>query len=326
MNDRIRIIDVLGLSKALEGLGNQLATLTTSMGQAVASIQNEQTTLVSETSALAEQTQTVSASLNGTNATVRTLSSALIDRTTGVVVARWGVNLNADGVVTSIEAIAQGGANPRSQVRFRADLQSEDFETGVAGWQITGAGDAEFNSVIIRNAIITNDLEAPSVSPAGGLISGATNISVTVPSGADVVRYTTNGSQVTRTSQEWPRIGAVYTTLGITSTTILRVQAFSSAGQASEEITELYTLDSTTSKVATPTIRGPGGITGNCHIECATAGATVYYLLNFGAPQVYAGPFSIDHYDEVVSYATKAAMIDSSSAYLMNLLKDELPP
>lgn len=48
------------------------------------------------------------------------------------------------------------------------DMHSENFETGFTGWQLTKAGDAEFNNVVTRGELSTAAAPLPRVVVGGG--------------------------------------------------------------------------------------------------------------------------------------------------------------
>jgi len=96
------------------------------------------------------------ASVGDLEATAQLFLDAFVDSGTGEVVSRFGFNLTAYGVVTSMEAIAQNGpTGPVSEIVFggTTSLRSEDYDAGVAGWLIDSDGTAEFNDIIVRGSI-----------------------------------------------------------------------------------------------------------------------------------------------------------------------------
>jgi hypothetical protein len=176
---------------------------------------------------------------------------------------------------------------------------------------VSGVG---FSGITILNANVVNTLSTPSVSPSSQLFTGTLTLSLLVASGY-TVRYSTTGA-VTANSQEWPKSGGSYTTLGITTTTTLRVRAFSGGAQSDELICS-YTLDSTSSKVAAPTFLSmvaPGG-TATVTLGCATSGATIYWrkLPAGGSWTSWAttGTITLGNRTALEAYATKSGMYDS---------------
>lgn len=71
----------------------------------------------------------------------------------GAAIASWGFKLNANGKVTSMIATAANGYGFSDQgtiVFGNADLQSDTFSEGSAGWRIKANGKAEFSDAIVR--------------------------------------------------------------------------------------------------------------------------------------------------------------------------------
>jgi len=176
---------------------------------------------------------------------------------------------------------------------------------------VSGVG---FSGVTILNANVVNTLTTPSVSPGSQLFTGTLNVSVLAATGT-VIRFSTTGS-VSANSQEWPKSGGSYTTLGILNTTTLRVRAFNGSAQ-SDEVICAYTLNSVDAKAATPTFLSmvaPGG-TATVTLGCATSGATIHWRKKpaGGAWTSWAttGTITLGNLTALEAYATKSGMYDS---------------
>jgi hypothetical protein len=66
-------------------------------------------------------------------------------------------NANADSII-SAGAIGFGQTT-MNVLKVNQNMQSEDFETGVSGWQIKGDGDVEFNNGVFRGAITATTID-----------------------------------------------------------------------------------------------------------------------------------------------------------------------
>lgn len=114
------------------------------------------TTAEGTITAHASSITTLTASVGDLEATSTILADAFIDGAT--VVARWGFNLEAGNVITSMQAIAQDGPLPISEIIFGSEtvLRSEDFVTDTAGWEIDNSGNFECNNLKARGTIISS--------------------------------------------------------------------------------------------------------------------------------------------------------------------------
>ena len=116
-------------------------------------------------------------------------------------------------------------------------IKSSNFSAGSSGWGINANGDAEFNSIILRNPLMYYPLAAPTLSKSQLF---ANSLAVSASAGAgQTIRYTSDGSSVTASSTEWPKSGS-YTTLTITESTTLKIRAFNGTLQ-SDEVSATYT-------------------------------------------------------------------------------------
>lgn len=132
-----------------------LETDVTSIDGLVTSHTSSITTLQAQTASLA--------------ATAVQFSDAFVDSGTGDIVARYGFNLTAGDTITTMEAIAQDGPTPVSAIKFSSgtSLESSNFVTGTSGWQIDGAGSAEFADVTVRGTLYSDVTAFFLVSKSG---------------------------------------------------------------------------------------------------------------------------------------------------------------
>jgi hypothetical protein len=154
-------------------------------------------------------------------------------------------------------------------VVFQPDVQSDNFVAGSSGWRIKNTGDAEFNTVIIRQSVL-HPLSSPILSPSSSLFESSINPTITQGS-AHTIRYTLDGT--------YPVLsGGTASTItsgnslpsALTTSTVVRAVAYNSSGQSSPEAVGVYTKTvGVASSFAVQII-----VNGNP--VCAPAG-TVYY-------------------------------------------------
>ena len=147
-----------------------------------------------------------------------------------------GISAGADVTLNAINGgltITSGGVT----LAGTGAIKSSNFSAGSSGWGINANGDAEFNSVILRNPLTYYPLAAPTLSKSQLF---ANSLAVAASAGAgQTIRYTSDGSSVTASSTEWPKSGS-YTTLTITDSTTLKIRAFNGTLQ-SDEVSATYT-------------------------------------------------------------------------------------
>ncbi len=109
----------------------------------------------------------------GASAAVRIGAEALVTGSSnglgGVAVARWGFELDANGKVVSMKATTNSFPGSYPTIVFgNADLQSDTFTAGSAGWRIRAGGDVEFNNISARGAFTGGaGIAQTTIDPAG---------------------------------------------------------------------------------------------------------------------------------------------------------------
>jgi predicted phage tail protein len=291
------------------------ATSSVGLGDLAVEIQDlllQVTTNADGITALAQDVATLIAQVEDQSASVQVIEQATVD-SHGNAAAKFAVVVNAAGHVAGISLISQAisGLPPTSSFTIEADLlkfvvpgqpdfpmftvsgtaaifgvpimQSSGFVSGAdgMGWQMRLNGDAQFQTLFIRNPIISWATALPSVSPPPGVFSAAFNVSIVTGAGT-TVRYTLDGSAVTENSPEWPKVSGSYTTLPVSDTTSLTLCAFGATGGASQQGFYQWTKLSVpaTPVCATPTAYKSGGYVV---LACATPGAQIYFNINGGA-------------------------------------------
>ena len=114
------------------------------------------------------------------------------------------------GIITSQSLTISDGTSPGSGI-----IQSSGFSTGVSGWRIKGSGDAEFNSLTVRNGIL-NTPRVTGTSSNGWLkLDGASLISSTASDGSDtsIIRVNGGGSDGDTRGGQIDLLGNEYTTV-----------------------------------------------------------------------------------------------------------------
>ena len=171
-----------------DALAATIATVQSSVDSNTAAITTEALTRTQEDNALASLIDALEADFNGINATVQ-INAAAIATMESYAASTYSVRLGAGGAAAGFEMVASDDPinGPASAIRFTADnilfdgtvlvehldvgsfstaglavfggdLQSDDFATGVSGWQITQAGDAEFNNLIVRESLVVGSV------------------------------------------------------------------------------------------------------------------------------------------------------------------------
>lgn len=107
--------------------------------------------------ALAQWITNLGVQTTGASAAVRIGAEALVTGSVnglgGVAVARWGFELDANGKVVSMKATSSSFPSSYGTIAFgNANLQSNTYSAGSAGWQISADGNVDFNNASIRGA------------------------------------------------------------------------------------------------------------------------------------------------------------------------------
>lgn len=131
------------------------ATTNTISGQVSATGATLLTALSNSGGALSSHITSLQAYASGANSRVTIAAEAFVTGSVngfgGVAVARYGFKLDANGKVVSMEATSSSFPNTYGTIVFgNADLQSDTFAAGSAGWRIRANGAAEFSDAIVR--------------------------------------------------------------------------------------------------------------------------------------------------------------------------------
>lgn len=158
LNVRVNTIVVSAsgsLSNQINVVAANVSTLDSRLGATGVTVL---TALATTGGALAAQDTALIAYTSGVYSKVRIAAEAFVtgdlaDGSDRAAVARWGFQLDANGKVVSMEATsASYGASYGTIVFGNADLQSNTFTEGSAGWRIKADGKAEFSDAIVRGS------------------------------------------------------------------------------------------------------------------------------------------------------------------------------
>lgn len=200
---------------ANEALLNSVNVLAVGLGENTAAIANEALARATDISAFAGQISTVQATLDNKIVGVETTMGAAIhdlEQTADALGALYTVKLTADGLVggfgvfndgTEVQAAfdvdrfsigrSQGGALKPFVVDgnqvFLSNtvvptIQSDNYESGVAGWNIRKSGLAEFQEIVIgKNGIFGGSLNAATGTFKGALSAATGTFAGTISAG-----------------------------------------------------------------------------------------------------------------------------------------------
>lgn len=144
-------------------LGQRIDVVTANLNTTNSNVTATGATLLSaiatSNGALAQWITNLGVQTTGAYATVRigaeamVTGSDLIAGTGGVAIARWGFELDANGKVVSMRATSSSFPGNYGTIVFgNANLQSNTYSAGSAGWQISADGNVDFNNASIRGA------------------------------------------------------------------------------------------------------------------------------------------------------------------------------
>ena len=167
------------------------------------------------------------------------------------------------------------------------------------------------SSVVVANYALGKCPNPKITSDVGETLThGSALVSISWECEDGILRYTTDGSDVTDTSPEYTE------SLSLDDTTTVKAKAFGETYFDSEQ-TEL-TITKKLESVSTPLIHAADTFSGRkavVSISCANEGAEIYYTLNGNEPNEfsthYTGPFEICESTIVKAYAILSDYADS---------------
>jgi alpha-tubulin suppressor-like RCC1 family protein len=180
-----------------------------------------------------------------------------------------------------------------------------------------------FNPILYGEPV-TDQLDLPTITPAGGVYTSTVSATITHPEAGVTLRYTTDGTDPSVTSP-------VYTAaIVIDQPTTVKAKAWKSAYTPSLVRTAVYTM-----KAATPSFSEGSGTynTARSITISSSAGATIRYTTDGSTPTgsspLYTGPVSVDQPLTLKAIASKAGWLDSdvaSATYVMKVGALSLSP
>ncbi|MDA3850811.1 MAG: chitobiase/beta-hexosaminidase C-terminal domain-containing protein [Spirochaetaceae bacterium] len=184
-----------------------------------------------------------------------------------------------------------------------------------AGQGATNAGDIIYMDNIhywTDNPKGTTTVSTPSFSPLPGTYSSSVDVSMACSTEDAVIRYTTDGSEVTSSSAQY------VSPISVGSTSTLSAKAFKTGMNDSSGITGQYIINDV-QQVATPGFTpAPGEYSSsvNISIQCDTADATIRYTTDgstvTSSSAQYVSPFAVEDSSTIKAKAFKSGMSDSS--------------
>lgn len=201
-------VDETALTNSGAALSNRItqvyAGVAFGSGFTTAQVTNVNSAIASTGGALSQWLTQLSSTTTGANASVNIAASAFVTGGSnglgGVAIASWGFQLDANNKVVSMRATAaSAGTVPGgigTIVFGGADLQSDGFSAGSAGWRIRPNGDSEFNNGIFRGTL---DANGGNFVIDGNGLSASVNTAgrVTIPSNQSnsaIIRFYGNTS------------------------------------------------------------------------------------------------------------------------------------
>ncbi len=180
-------------------------------------------------------------------------------------------------------------------------IQSLGFVSGTlgTGWQIDGAGNAEFKSLVVRDGIFINGFAAPTLTTSTTFSTSTFSVTVTPTPGSDTY-YTINGSDPAPGVLGATKITAA-TVRVISNTTLFKARAFS-VGATSTNWTKISVMAAATytysppppdptpptPQTSIPTFNeGSGGAART--VTITLAGAACYAVVNDGTTKIGQG-------------------------------------
>jgi len=235
------------------------------------------------------------------------------------------------------------GSYPAGTVAYyipRADLHILDnvgFEPGATVLfkiqPFTVDADYDLSTVTPISYTVTgfNPVPAPTLSPAGGPFVGVVAPLPSQPPAGFDLRFTADGTEVTRSSVLWARSGSTYIAGYLNKSAVIRVRFTAANGRSSPEAIFTYTKvqqipgqPAPTQQAGAPSrsFSGSKGHTaGNLTLTAVTAGSVIHYSLNGGVTQNYSVPVHLNCTaggDTLEYWASAAGMDDSNHAWFDN--------
>jgi photosystem II stability/assembly factor-like uncharacterized protein/uncharacterized protein YegL len=184
---------------------------------------------------------------------------------------------------------------------------------------LTAGGTITFNG----NYSVTGTVATPIFVPSPGTYTSPVSVIINCATSGATIRYTTDGSNPTESSQ-------VYTSsIRINTTSTIKAKAYKSGWIPSIISEATYMI---TGMVATPTFDPPPGTYAspvNLVLSCATSGVTIRYTKDGNIPTesspAYTTPIQINTTTTVTARAYKSQWTPSSAAVGIYTIRTETP-
>lgn len=206
--------------------------------------------------------------------------SALSLSTSGIsgTITQVVVNTSGASSIAGTVAVSVGSTNFQCNSKTTASLSATatayTFTGSASGDIVISWAQTSSKAIYVKSITVTysggggSSVDAPSFSPIAGAVDARTTVTLT-QAAADQIRYTTDGTDPTKTT------GTVYSTpIEITTATTIKAIAIK-GDDVSSVATAVYTIN-----VASPTFNLEGGsYMQGTNITITSAGNTIYYNL-----------------------------------------------
>jgi len=207
--------------------------------------------------------------------------SALSLSTSGIsgTITQVVVNTSGASSIAGTVAVSVGSTNFQCNSKTTASLSATatayTFTGSASGDIVISWAQTSSKAIYVKSITVTysggggSSVDAPSFSPIAGAVDAGTTVTLT-QAAADQIRYTTDGTDPTKTT------GTVYSTpIEITTATTIKAIAIK-GDDVSSVATAVYTIN-----VASPTFNLEGGSSymQGTNITITSAGNTIYYNL-----------------------------------------------
>ena len=206
--------------------------------------------------------------------------SALSLSTSGIsgTITQVVVNTSGASSIAGTVAVSVGSTifqcNSKTTASLSATATAYTFTGSASGDIVISWAQTSSKAIYVKSITVTysggggSSVDAPSFSPIAGAVDAGTTVTLT-QAAADQIRYTTDGTDPTKTT------GTVYST-PIEITTATTIKAIAIKG---DDVSSVATADYTIN-VATPTFNPDGGsYMQGTNITITSAGNTIYYNL-----------------------------------------------
>jgi formylglycine-generating enzyme required for sulfatase activity len=207
----------------------------------------------------------------------------------------------APGTFTQAQTVTISTATTGAEIHFTTDGSEPTLSSPAYSGAVNAASTTTFKAKAFRNNMtpsstvsasyiisIAGTVSSPSMAPGGGVYAAAQNVSLTTATSGAEIRFTTDGTDPSDSSQLYS------SPIAITMNTTLKARAFKSGMISSTTTSSAYQI-----LVAAPAFTPPAGTYAavqNVTLSSATPGATIRYTLDGSDPTDTSAPYTIPLY------------------------------